>query len=484
MNTFVPISVNQLRNELLMKNDFKSLIYYHFYNFMEKFNKYKSVRDCIGNLTFIQHLNVILKSENIKNEDIELKVNDLNKSNDISNINNKIKSIFNDLKAEFRDKEINLGICDKDFNDYNEEEEDESDDENNKNHNLKPLDIIKFYYICFKKGEKLLMPLISEESNNLINYFHNHNFNSVIGENKSVEEEKTKIELINKSIINILNNISKKILEKSKLDMKIIGGITTEIQKAIEFLGVYNVIFIPFIGPVGCGKSSIINGIIGEEILETGNNCTKKGIIIRYLNPKEYEMNIRKTNFKEKLFINKTNYYFEPEKNIIGRGLNQVKEILNALNYQNDEEKEEDSFYYVRTKIKLFDDLGLNDSIKRMIYLIDLPRFGTNKKFEKKIFPKLMSICNCFVFVVKNAIIKENEQQKILNSIFEQAKKQKNILTSTLIKSSLFIFNNFENKEEQTLNNKDIKQAKKDIMTVIKNYKEEDKENEIKSGSG
>jgi hypothetical protein len=262
--------------------------------------------------------------------------------------------------------------------------------------------------------------------------------------------------------------------------MKIIGGITTEIQKAIEFLGVYNVIFIPFIGPVGCGKSSIINGIIGEEILETGNNCTKKGIIIRYLSPNESEMNIRKTNFKEELFINKTNYYFEPEKNIIGRGLNQVKEILNALNYQNDEEKEEDSFYYVRTKIKLFDDLGLNDSIKRMIYLIDLPGFGTNKKFEKKIFPKLMSICNCFVFVVKNAIIKENEQQKILNSIFEQAKKQKNILTSTLIKSSLFIFNNFENKEEQTLNNKDIKQAKKDIMTVIKNYKEEDKENEIK----
>ena len=480
LNTFVPISVNQLRNELLMKNDFKSLLYYHFYNFMEKSNKYKSVRDCIGNLTFIQHLNEILKSENIKNEDIELKVNDLNKSNDISNINNKIKSIFNDLKAEFRDKEINLGICDKDFNDYNEEEEDESDDENNKNHNLKPLDIIKFYYICFKKGEKLLMPLISEESNNLINYFHNHNFNSVIGENNSVEEEKTKIELINKSIIKILNNISKKILEKSKLDMKIIGGLTTEIQKAIEFLGVYNVIFIPFIGPVGCGKSSIINGIIGEEILETGNNCTKKGIIIRYLSPKESEMNIRKTNFKEELFINKTNYYFEPEKNIIGRGLNQVKEILNALNYQNDEEKEEDSFYYVRTKIKLFDDLGLNDSIKRMIYLIDLPGFGTNKKFEKKIFPKLMSICNCFVFVVKNAIIKENEQQKILNSIFEQAKKQKNILTSTLIKSSLFIFNNFENKEEQTLNNKDIKQAKKDIMTVIKNYKEEDKENEIK----
>ena len=83
-----------------------------------------------------------------------------------------------------------------------------------------------------------------------------------------------------------------------------------------------------------------------------------------------------------------------------------------------------------------------------MIYLIDLPGFGSNKKFETKILPKLMSICNCFVFVVKNAIIKENEQEKIINKIFEQAKIEKNILTSTLIKSSLFIYNNFDNEKK------------------------------------
>ena len=484
LNTFVPISVNQLRNELLMKKDFKSLIYYHFYNYMAKFNKYKRCGNSAVNFTFIDHLRRIVQSimqfTDLKNNGILSKVNDLNKSDDISKINNEIKSIIKDLKEEFKDRELNLGVYEKDFNDNeNNNDDEESDDENDNKNDLKPSDIIKFYYICHKNGDKLLMPSISEESNNLINYFTNHNYNFQIKDNNNEEEENDETKL-NKSIIKILKNINKKILNKSKLDITVIRGLFSEIQKTIDFLKIYNVILIPFIGASGSGKSSIINGIIGEEVLETGNNGTKKGFIIRYLKEDENEINIRKVNFKEETYINSINYYFESEKNIIGRGLNQVKEIVKALNHENDDEKEEDSFYYIRTKIKLFDDLGLNDSIKRIIYLIDLPGFGSNKKFETKILPKLMSICSCFIFVVKNTVIKEKEQQKILNEIFEQAKSEKHILTSALIKSSLFIFNIFDNSEEQDLNNKDIQQAKKDIMTIINNNDEKGKENDIK----
>lgn len=61
-------------------------------------------------------------------------------------------------------------------------------------------------------------------------------------------------------------------------------------------------------------------------------------------------------------------YYFEP-KEIIAKGLKDVQETVKGLNYDF-ANKEEDSFYYIRTKIKLFDDSGLDNSFKIMIYLI------------------------------------------------------------------------------------------------------------------
>ena len=282
--------------------------------------------------------------------------------------------------------------------------------------------------------------------------------------------------LLNKAIIKILRKISNNILEKSNLDMKKIGNLIENLQTTIDFLKIYNVIFIPFIGEIGSGKSTIINGIIGEDVLPIGDNeCTKRGIVIRYLGKNESEINIRKTYFKEEKLVEKTNYYIETEDYIIGKGLEQVRGILNDLNHNNIE-KEEDSFYYIRTKIKLFDDFGLDDSLKRMIYLIDLPGFGTENVFEKNIFLKFMSISHCFAFVVKNTIIKEKKKQEILRKIFEQAKEKKHILTSKLLQSSLFIINIF-NEQKTKLNDKE--QAKKDIIKIIKGFYKKDEE-EIK----
>lgn len=59
--------------------------------------------------------------------------------------------------------------------------------------------------------------------------------------------------------------------------------------------------------------------------------------------------------------------------------------------------------------------------LKEMIFLIDFPGFGTENIFEKKeIYNKVMSICNSFIFVVRNSVIKENSSQIKLKSIFEQ----------------------------------------------------------------
>ena len=77
-----------------------------------------------------------------------------------------------------------------------------------------------------------------------------------------------------------------------------------------------------------------------------------------------------------------------------------------------------------------------------MIYLIDFPGFGTGNVFEKEIYNKVMSICNNFIFVVRNSVIKEKNAKRILDSIFQQAKEQKKKLSSQFIKSCLFVLNN------------------------------------------
>ena len=204
----------------------------------------------------------------------------------------------------------------------------------------------------------------------------------------------------------------------------------------------------------------MINGIIGKDILPTKmGECTKRGIIIRYSNNDEIIM--RKTNFKKLNISQKTFCYFEPD-NIIGKGIDQVKETLKGLNFSFTN-KSEDYYYEISTKIKLFDDMGLDENQKNMIYLIDFPGYGTKNVSENEI-NKVMSICNSFIFVVKNSVIKENKTQKILNQIFTQAKEQKKKSSSQYAKSCLFVFNN-----EEAINptDNDIMKAKSDIQKII-----------------
>ena len=161
--------------------------------------------------------------------------------------------------------------------------------------------------------------------------------------------------------------------------------------------------------------------------------------------------------------MGKQKYYFEP-KEIIAKGLKNVQDTVRGLNYEFTD-KEKDSFYYIRAKIKLFDDLGLDNYYKKMIYLIDFPGFGTGNVFEKKLYKKVMSICNSFIFVVRNSVIKEQKNKELLEDIFTQARNQKNKLSSGFIKNCLFVLNN---DNSQTTTKEDIDNAKRDINELIK----------------
>jgi hypothetical protein len=109
--------------------------------------------------------------------------------------------------------------------------------------------------------------------------------------------------------------------------------------------------------------------------------------------------------------------------------------------------------------------MNFSKSLKHMIYLIDFPGFGTDNRFlTNEIYKKVLSFCNGFIFTVKNSVIKEENTQKNLNSIFEQIKNGKNKLYSSIIKSSIFIMNNFNSQSTEECN---VIKAKKDIKYIL-----------------
>ena len=332
---------------------------------------------------------------------------------------------------------------------------------NNNIDEINPSYILKILYIY--QTENKLIPSRSKETYDLLNYFKvKKNFIKIEDIEDIIESvsEKTKL---NKQIIINLKKIAEEI-KQSKFISNEITNIINEIYQTGEYLGIYDVIFIPFLGPSNAGKTTIINGIIGEEVLPADlNECTKRGIIIRYLDNFETEINIRKAVFTEEEFLGKKKYYFAP-KNVIARGLKGVQETVKGLNYDFTD-RQEDSFYYIRTKIKLFDDLKLDNYYKKMIYLIDFPGYGTGNIFEKVLYKKVMSICNSFVFVVRISVIKENKTKELLEGIFTQARKEKKKLPSGFIKNCLFVLNN---DNTQTTTENDLENAKKDISTLIK----------------
>ena len=470
LNTFIPLSAIQLENELLMDKSFSHLIYFHFYNYLKIIKQEKLLNKTHSGKSFIEHLaDIIKKMDGITRKTIEEKVDELNKKENISEINEQIKTIIKDIKNKFKADEITLGITEEDVDGKDDDFLEGLDskitvkDDNIKS--LEPTYIIKMIYILQKENK--LIPPLSEETYKLLNYFK---IKKDIQPQKTilpVEENTTNNTELNTQIINALTLFCNE-FKNSNNDNEKIQNLSYEVKKLIEYLKIYDVIFIPFLGASNAGKTTIINGIIGKDILPCDlNECTKRGIIIRYTDSNE--TTLRKANFREEYFFNKPYYYFEAD-HIIGRGEYQVTETLKGLNYEFNK-NEEDSFYYIKTRIKLFDDMGLDKSLKEMIYLIDFPGYGTGNVFEKEIYNKVMSICNSFIFVVRNSVIKEKNAKRILDSIFQQAKEQKKKLSSQFIKSCLFVLNNDIN---QSSTEEDINKAKGDIRNIIKGVEEKD----------
>jgi len=456
-----------------MEKSYKHLIYYHFYNYYSKIKQIENMPE----KSFVDHLKSIIKLDKEMSKNIKSNIKLLNRSKNITKIKTEIKSVIKEIKNQFKGKNINFGFSgenedDDDDDNDNDEENDYTLEENNEINNIDEIDffdVFKLIYFDHMKNGKKFALNISNETKSLLNYFSSnkiefHKYEKDDTESIDSVDSKEKTEKINQ-IQNGLSELINK-FKKSKINIDKINSLINEIQKTLYFLKYYNSIYIPFIGASNTGKSTIINAIIGKEILPTDlNECTKRGIIIRYCNEKEDDIILRKVNLLEEKYKDENFYHFDI-KNIIAKGITQVKQTLKAFNYKFTD-KDEDSFYYISTKIKLFDDLGLDYSLKRMIYLIDFPGYGTNNKFfEKKICSKVLNMSKFFIFTLRNSIIKENNTKLVLEQLFNQVKNQKNLFKSGLVKSCLFLLNN-DNCQEIT--NEEYEKAQKEIIDMIFN---------------
>lgn len=164
------------------------------------------------------------------------------------------------------------------------------------------------------------------------------------------------------------------------------------------------------------------------------------------------------------MYTGKYNYRFISQENIIAKGEENIRSILEGANgkFTNNEEQ---FFYEILIKIKLIDKLMMDKKFKEKICFIDLPGFGTNNQFEEnETYSHLIQSCNLFIFVVLNLKISEIENHKMLKDLYRKMAEYRNIPTRAFINKCLFLIN-----YEQTLNI-DIKiksQAKKDILKII-----------------
>ena len=291
-NTFIPISALQVQSELLMKESFKHLLLNYFYNYKKLKIQEKLMNNIKNNKSFIDYLKDILRSLiHATKQEIESKVDELNNRDNISEINDEIKSIIQDLTGKSsEDIDLNLGIKESDVENDDDDGEDflsslssqrSSTVKNNDINDLEPIYIIKMFYILQK--EKIFLSSYSYETNELLNYFTIKDEDESDDNDKGIDKIISNIEL-NKQIIKELELFYNEFKDSdSDLEQIQKSNLLPKIEKLIEYLNIYDVIFIPFFGASNAGKSTIINGIIGRDLLPTDlKECTKRGIIIRY----------------------------------------------------------------------------------------------------------------------------------------------------------------------------------------------------------
>ena len=205
---------------------------------------------------------------------------------------------------------------------------------------------------------------------------------------------------------------------------------------------------IAFLGGVSTGKSSIINSLIGYDldlIPKSSDHCTKIILIIQYTESQD-NISVYKTKFDKHNDYSKFYYFSKNDKDLLAKGKENVKKILDDLN-NNKVDNDEIPYYILQTPIEFLDDNIQDIKSKSEIEFIDLPGFNYNNQKFEEFLGNLINFTELFLFINDKNVI-QDENKELIQEFFEKILIEKNIFN---LDSIMFVVNQI------------------DLMTEIKN---------------
>lgn len=437
-NHFIPLNSILYQAETRCNEEFYSMLLSELFGYLENANK----QEISSFFDYIEkRLEIIIKQNEIDEDGIE-DIDD--ESKDMEIIKESIEKINNIQSDVTTTQEFTITI------------------------NLdrkKQKKVIKNLYILHKQ-KKFLNFIHSESFIKLQNIINNYKINDlscppsievepIIEENK----EETKKEFILNEMNTFLNNQLKGQFGELNSHLNVLSE---------NLLG--RKIRISFIGNISVGKSSVLNCIIGDNILPTSEKeCTYRGVIIKHKNVDDYYLYGTKLEILGDGSINEY-YNFKENKDYYCKGKEEIKSRLKCKN--NDKNMDDkDAFIVIQGRLKIFDFIKIDEELINKIEFVDLPGHDRkNNTFnQKKYYNQILQFSNSCIYINEPKTIDDEDSViRIRNQYSGDKQKLHPSLRNKFINSCLFLLNKLDtlsNKKEQR--KKDEEKIKKSIIEII-----------------
>ena len=214
---------------------------------------------------------------------------------------------------------------------------------------------------------------------------------------------------------------------------------------------------IPFFGGYSTGKSSLLNSLIGKDILPVGSDITtNRAIVVRNNNQGKYIL--YSTEFEPK-----GDYYYFKEKKIIkncdGGNWMEIKKYLEEQTKVSSNNFS-DLFYILSLPLQFLEDIKIEEKIKDKIELIDFPGIDVGDEiFEKDLFNHLVNLSDSFIFINAYDLIKNADNIEMIQKIIFKIEIRK---INFEYDSCLFILNKCDDADDLNMDD-----AKEQIETIL-----------------
>ena len=434
-NTFIPLNSILYKAETEYENDFYSMILKELFQFLENnlreetFYEYIEKRlDAIIKQNSIDINKIDEEVENIQKEDLEIIKKCCNEI-DSDELKSKINTLDISIELKFKKKEVK--------------------------------ETLKKLYVIHKC--KLNKNFCFSQS-----YYDLEDFINNVNKNKNFSDPPAPLADSNKNSLELLKELNEFIKEKLKGEYSALNSSLSVINENFA----ERKIRISFIGNISTGKSTIINCIIGEEILPSNDGeCTYRGVIIKHKDIDHFRL------YKAKLNIVGSssgceyyNFKEEDKPYCIGN----IDNIKNFLNNKNNDKNitDNDAYIVIHGRLKIFDFIKLDKKYLDKVEFVDLP--GHNRKENKFInfqkeesssyYHKILKFTNSIVFILEPD---SNDDKNNVEEIKEQYGNNKNRLDKKLADKSIDTCIFLINKCDLLPKQKDRDKVEKKIKSYI-----------------